>query len=68
MLVFYLSLVGKTRTLVSYYLDNVMFLHSLARDLPIPAFLYGVTLATGIWQSPSSEHDMVELFNLLDHQ
>jgi hypothetical protein len=38
-----------------------MLLHLLARDRQIPAFLYGVTLATGIWQSPSSEHDMVEL-------
>jgi tetratricopeptide (TPR) repeat protein len=39
-----------------------MFLRLLARDRQIPAILYSVTLATGIWQSPSSEHNIVELF------
>jgi hypothetical protein len=45
----------------SDYLDNVVFLRLLARDRQIPAFLDGVTPATGSWQSPSSEHDSVKL-------
>jgi hypothetical protein len=46
-----------------------MFLHLLARDRQILVFLYGVTLAkTGIWQSPSSEHDIVKLLRLAQVQ
>ena len=45
-----------------------MFLRLLARDRQIPAFLYSVTLATtGIWQSPSSEYDIVKVVGLMPY-
>mgnify|MGYP001828456573 CR=1 FL=1 len=39
----------------SIYFDNVMFRDLLARDRQIPAFRGGMTHATGICRSPTSE-------------